>query len=98
MNLYHGGFGKYEAYVVADSEADAIKKLGEKMNAAFLPLEAEIIDNVDGYYIIATEEAEVKATSQGVGFRSCKKCDFTCDSRGALLAHYRENHPKAQEG
>jgi hypothetical protein len=26
--------------------------------------------------------------------KHCKKCDFTCDSQGVLLAHYRENHPK----
>ena len=23
----------------------------------------------------------------------CKKCDFTCDNRGILLAHYRSEHP-----
>ena len=26
--------------------------------------------------------------------RRCKKCDFTCDSQGLLLRHYREEHPK----
>jgi hypothetical protein len=29
---------------------------------------------------------------------SCKKCDFTCDNRGFLMAHYREFHPKKKEG
>ena len=26
--------------------------------------------------------------------RKCKKCDFTCETQGELLKHYRENHPK----
>jgi hypothetical protein len=26
--------------------------------------------------------------------KHCKKCDFTCDNQGQLLAHYREAHPK----
>lgn len=26
--------------------------------------------------------------------RHCKKCDFTCDNQGDLLAHYRKEHPK----
>ena len=25
---------------------------------------------------------------------NCRKCDFTTDNRGYLLAHYRESHPK----
>lgn len=24
----------------------------------------------------------------------CKKCDYTCDNKGLLKAHYREKHPK----
>lgn len=26
--------------------------------------------------------------------RKCKKCNFTCETQGELLRHYRENHPK----
>lgn len=26
--------------------------------------------------------------------KHCKKCDFTCENQGELLAHYREIHPK----
>ena len=26
--------------------------------------------------------------------KHCKKCDFTCNNQGELLAHYREIHPK----
>lgn len=26
--------------------------------------------------------------------KHCKKCDFTCDNQGELMAHYRESHPK----
>lgn len=28
--------------------------------------------------------------------KHCKKCDFTCDNQGQLLAHYREAHPKEE--
>lgn len=28
------------------------------------------------------------------GLRHCKKCDFTCNTQGELLAHYRAEHPK----
>lgn len=26
--------------------------------------------------------------------KHCKKCDFTCENQGELLAHYKEAHPK----
>lgn len=26
--------------------------------------------------------------------RHCKKCEFTCETQGELLKHYREVHPK----
>jgi hypothetical protein len=26
--------------------------------------------------------------------KHCKKCNFTCDNQGELLAHYRDIHPK----
>jgi hypothetical protein len=27
----------------------------------------------------------------------CKKCEFTTDSRGLLMSHYRSEHPKEEE-
>jgi hypothetical protein len=26
--------------------------------------------------------------------KHCKKCEFTCDTQGELLAHYKTAHPK----
>lgn len=28
--------------------------------------------------------------------KHCKKCEFTCENQGQLLAHYREVHPKEE--
>lgn len=39
------------------------------------------------------EEVE-KEDSETKPLKHCKKCDFTCDNQGELLAHYREVHPK----
>lgn len=39
------------------------------------------------------ETEEVKNTSEAK-LRHCKKCDYTCETQGQLLAHYRENHSK----
>jgi len=38
--------------------------------------------------------ASTSETIQPKAFRKCKKCDFTCDSQGELLRHYRAQHPK----
>ena len=27
----------------------------------------------------------------------CKKCEFSCDNKGELMAHYRTEHPKNKE-
>lgn len=27
----------------------------------------------------------------------CKKCDFTTDNKGELMAHYRTEHPKGED-
>ena len=108
MKLYYGGFGNYMEYVVAENEQDAITKLGIKINAPFLPITASEITEVDGYSIqpidtkgaivttldekpIEAEEVEIKTENS---LRHCKKCDFTCETQGQLLAHYREFHSK----
>lgn len=41
------------------------------------------------------DEIENKVESTEA-IRRCKKCDFTCDNQGELLAHYRKNHPKKE--
>ena len=102
MKLYYGGFGDYMEFVVADSEEQAILKVGIKINAPFLPIKVTEIAEVDGYIVqianttfaekpIEAEEVEITAETT---LRHCKKCDFTCENQGELLAHYREKHPK----
>ena len=43
---------------------------------------------------IETEKAEETEITSGNSIRHCKKCDFTCETQGELLKHYRENHAK----
>jgi hypothetical protein len=33
-------------------------------------------------------------TGEEIKLKHCKKCDFTCENMGDLLAHYRTAHPK----
>ncbi len=40
---------------------------------------------------ISHEEIEIKSE---ISLRHCKKCEFTCETQGQLLAHYREFHSK----
>lgn len=112
LKLYYGGFGNYMEYVVADSEEQAILKIGVKINAPFLPITASEITEVDGFeirpvplvYPSATEtfttldekpiEAEEFEIKTEITLRHCKKCDFTCETQGELLRHYRELHGK----
>lgn len=102
MKLYYGGFGDYMEFVVAENEEQAILKVGIKINAPFLPIKVTEIVEVDGYIVqianttfaekpIEAEEVEITAETT---LRHCKKCDFTCENQGELLAHYREKHPK----
>jgi len=35
--------------------------------------------------------------SESKELRHCKKCDFTCENQGELLAHYRTAHPKGEQ-
>ena len=102
MKLYYGGFGDYMEFVVSENEEQAVLKVGIKINAPFLPIKVTEIVEVDGYIVqianttfaekpIEAEEVEITAETT---LRHCKKCDFTCENQGELLAHYREKHPK----
>ena len=109
MKLYYGGFGDYMDFVVAENEEQAVLKVGIKINAPFLPIKVTEIVEVDGYIVqianttfaekpieaekveISHEEIEIKSE---ISLRHCKKCEFTCETQGQLLAHYREFHSK----
>ena len=105
LKLYYGGFGYSFVFTVAENEASAITKIGEKINAPFLPITAQEISEVDGLRISVCEgdvktKAPISETPQETetidddSLRHCKKCDFTCETQGQLLRHYREIHPK----
>ena len=94
MKLYYGGYGDYLEYTVAES-------IGKKINAPFLPITAKEISEIDGYVIQAVGKGEVptmkepnEPTTKESTLRHCKKCDFSCETQGELLKHYRECHPK----
>ena len=105
LKLYYGGFGYSFVFTVAENEASAITKIGEKINAPFLPITAQEISEVDGLRISVcgcdvkneapiSEMTQETETIDDVSLRHCKKCDFTCETQGELLKHYREIHPK----
>ena len=108
VKLYFGGFGDYQEFTVAEDEPDAIKKIGEKINAPFLPITVKEIYIIDGFciqpviiasgYSAVSETTEVHteltAETTATVLRHCKQCDFTCENQGDLLRHYREKHPK----
>jgi hypothetical protein len=107
LKLYYGGFGDFFEFTVAENEASAISQIGEKTNAPFLPITVVEITEVDGYRIVPTctpasgytavvteDTPEAKTETTIADVRHCKKCDFTCETQGQLLQHYREIHPK----
>ena len=105
LKLYYGGFGDSFVFTAAENEASAISQIGEKINAPFLPITAQEISEVDGHAISlcgcdAKTEIPISETPQetetidDVSLRHCKKCDFTCETQGQLMRHYREIHPK----
>lgn len=106
LKLYYGGFGDYRVFAVAENEQEAIDVIGKKINAPFLPVTVEEISEVDGYSVcvgvesaensaeIPAETEETADTIEETALRHCKKCDFTCETQGELLKHYRECHPK----
>jgi ribosomal protein S4 len=109
IKLYYGGFGDYRVFAVAENEQEAIDVIGKKINAPFLPVTVEEISEVDGYSVCvgvesaknsvetpaeAEKTAESAEPTEEAAQRHCKKCDFTCETQGELLKHYRECHPK----
>ena len=105
LKLYYGGFGDSFAFTAAENEASAISQIGEKINAPFLPITAQKISEVDGCRISVcdcavkteipiSETPQETETIDEATVRHCKKCDFTCETQGELLRHYREFHPK----
>lgn len=67
MNLYTGGFGVYQEYVVADSEQEAIEKIGKKMSAPYLPITASVIDDIDGFKIVPGGATGLAIPDTGIG-------------------------------
>ena len=64
---------------------------GYNIQIANSEIKAEIANTTFAEKPIEAEEVEITAEKT---LRHCKKCDFTCETQGQLLAHYRENHPK----
>lgn len=96
MKLYYGGCGDYKVFTVAENLDEAKKKLGVKIGAPFLPIEADEISTVDGYSIVSLaphQPAEAPKTPEK-RMMHCKKCDFETDNLGEMGKHYREFHPK----
>lgn len=54
-----------------------------------------LIKALSRQFEIDSDEIENKVDSTDA-IRRCKKCDYTCDNQGDLLAHYRKQHPKKE--
>lgn len=104
VKLYYGGYGEYQVFAVAETEAKAIEVIGRKINAPFLPIEAKCISEVDGYEIFAKAPKEIeeqgeakpeaKAEEPKEKVFKCKHCGKEFDNWGNLMAHYRSSHPQ----
>lgn len=57
-----------------------------------IPQKVEITESTTET-VVSAETVEDESKTE-VNLRHCKKCDFSCESQGQLLAHYREMHPK----
>jgi len=68
------------------------EKLISKLSAKFKYDEVIISETP-----ITTETTEEIETTDEIKLRHCKKCDFTCETQGQLLKHYREEHSKGGE-
>jgi len=51
----------------------------------------EIVEEVAEVVKEVEEIVEGKAETKQ---RHCKKCDFTCETQGEILKHYKTEHPK----
>lgn len=67
------------------------EKLISKLIGKFKHDETEIANITFTENVIKAEKVEIKSENS---LRHCKKCEFTCDTQGQLLKHYRESHTK----
>ena len=92
LKLYYGGFGDSFVFTAAENEASAITKIGEKINAPFLPITAQEISEVDGHGISlcgcdVKTEAPISETPQEtetideVSLRHCKSATLPAKRR-----------------
>lgn len=58
--LWYGGYGKYNYYTVAEDKGTALQQLRNQYNLHALPIDCKEIDNIDGYIVVAINEAELK--------------------------------------
>jgi hypothetical protein len=58
--LWHGGYGKWMYYTVAETEEEALQNLKDKYNMNALPITVKRITDVDSHLIIAVKEDELK--------------------------------------
>ena len=68
-----------------------ISKLIRKFKHDETEIKTEIANITFTENVIKAEEVEIKSENS---LRHCKKCEFTCDTQGQLLRHYRESHAK----
>ncbi len=65
-------------------------------NGEFVTEDVELIEKLKRkfrYDEIEIENKEIEIKSEN-SLRHCKKCEFTCETQGQLLRHYREEHTK----
>lgn len=48
------------------------------------------------HFEVAENNAPGDKPTEALNVKYCKKCEFTCENQGQLLAHYREAHPKEE--
>lgn len=68
---------------------DSDKQLNDRLKARFEQMETPVEEVPE-----PTKNVEESGTKS---LRRCKKCDFTTESQGELLAHYRDKHPKKRK-
>lgn len=71
--------GRFNSEGVFETEDQTLIK---RMNKHFAKAEEE-----------RPEKSEEKPSTDKT-IRHCKKCDYTCETQGQLLKHYREEHKK----